>query len=159
MCGYVISWDERQRVAILGSMKVALEDVKRTLGAETVRLPSWTYGNAVESLKRQSYGPYKLTHRQLELLGVIQRSNVPDNRRGNIYFNFTSPLSGTIVISLHYKGRSRGLLELELKLEDLLEMQKDNQEDLDLEYVQFYVPKTHILLTRLFDWGEERKPL
>jgi hypothetical protein len=28
-------------------------------------------------------------------------------------------------------------LELDLKLDDLLEMQKDNQEDLDLEYVQF----------------------
>jgi Ras GTPase-activating-like protein IQGAP2/3 len=81
---------------------------------------------------------------------VIQKSNVPENRRANIYFNFTSPLPGTFVISLHYKGRNRGLLELDLKLDDLLEMQKDNQEDLDLEYVQFNVTKVLVLLNKRF---------
>lgn len=54
--------------------------------------------------KVQALGPYKFTHQQLEREGVIQRSNVPENRRANIYFNFTSPLPGTFVISLHYKG-------------------------------------------------------
>jgi Ras GTPase-activating-like protein IQGAP2/3 len=49
-------------------------------------------------------GPYKFSHQQLEKEGVIQKSNVPDNRRGNIYFCFLSPLPGTFVISLHYKG-------------------------------------------------------
>ena len=47
-------------------------------------------------------------------------------------------------------GRNRGLLELDLKLDDLLEMQKDNQEDLDLEYVQFNVTKVLNLLNRRF---------
>lgn len=56
--------------------------------------------------KVQVLGPYKFTHQQLEREGVIQRSNVPENRRANIYFNFTSPLPGTFVISLHYKGPS-----------------------------------------------------
>ena len=98
----------------------------------------------------QVLGPYKFTHQQLEKEGVIQKSNVPNNRRANIYFNFTSPLPGTFVISLHYKGRNRGLLELDLKLDDLLEMQKDNQEDLDLEYVQFNVPKVLALLNKRF---------
>lgn len=54
--------------------------------------------------KVQSLGPYKFTHQQLEKEGVIQKSNVPENRRANIFFNFTSPLPGTFVISLHYKG-------------------------------------------------------
>ena len=57
--------------------------------------------------KVQVLGPYKFTHQQLEKEGVIQRSNVPENRRANIYFNFTSPLPGTFVISLHYKGKAR----------------------------------------------------
>lgn len=57
--------------------------------------------------KQQVLGPYKFTHQQLEKEGVIQKSNVPDNRRANIYFNFTSPLPGTFVISLHYKGKQR----------------------------------------------------
>ena len=47
-------------------------------------------------------------------------------------------------------GRARGLLELDLKLDDLLEMQKDGQDDLDLEYVQFDVSKVLTLLNRRF---------
>jgi hypothetical protein len=96
-------------------------------------------------------GPYKFTHLELERQGVIQKSNVPENRRANIYFNITSPSPRTFVISLHYKGRNRGLLELDLKLDDLLEMQKEGQEDLDLEYVQFNVTKVLALLNKRFE--------
>jgi Ras GTPase-activating-like protein IQGAP2/3 len=129
---------------------------------------SQSEGTKRKQQKQQVLGPYKFTHQQLEKEGVIQKSNVPDNRRANIYFNFTSPLPGTFVISLHYKGklvprhklslssglqtigRNRGLLELDLKLDDLLEMQKDNQDDLDLEYVQFNVTKVLALLNKRF---------
>lgn len=61
-------------------------------------------GKQRKQQKHQVLGPYKFTHQQLEKEGVIQKSNVPENRRANIYFNFTSPLPGTFVISLHYKG-------------------------------------------------------
>lgn len=61
-------------------------------------------GKQRKQQKHQLLGPYKFTHQQLEKEGVIQKSNVPENRRANIYFNFTSPLPGTFVISLHYKG-------------------------------------------------------
>lgn len=67
---------------------------------------SQSEGTKRKAQKQQVLGPYKFTHQQLEKEGVIQKSNVPDNRRANIYFNFTSPLPGTFVISLHYKGRS-----------------------------------------------------
>ena len=66
---------------------------------------SQSEGKTRKQQKQQVLGPYKFTHQQLEKEGVIQRSNVPDNRRANIFFNFTSPLPGTFVISLHYKGR------------------------------------------------------
>ncbi|MCJ1471013.1 glyceraldehyde-3-phosphate dehydrogenase 1 [Pseudocyphellaria aurata] len=111
---------------------------------------SQSEGKSRKQQKQQMLGPYKFTHQQLEREGVIQKSNVPDNRRANIFFNFTSPLPGTFVISLHYKGRNRGLLELDLKLDDLLEMQKDNQQSLDLEYVHFNVPKVLALLNKRF---------
>lgn len=61
-------------------------------------------GKTRKQQKQMVLGPYKFTHQQLEKEGVIQKSNVPDNRRANIFFNFTSPLPGTFVISLHYKG-------------------------------------------------------
>jgi len=67
---------------------------------------SQSEGTKRKQQKQQVLGPYKFTHQQLEKEGVIQKSNVPDNRRANIYFNFTSPLPGTFVISLHYKGKS-----------------------------------------------------
>ncbi|KAL2868351.1 Ras GTPase activating protein IRA2 [Aspergillus lucknowensis] len=133
---------------------------------------SQSEGKSRKQQKHQELGPYKFTHQQLEKEGVIRRSNVPENRRANIYFMFKSPLPGTFVISLHYKGkrnhflsvfvdsgicsnyvcigRARGLLELDLKLDDLLEMQKDNLEDLDLEYVQFNVSKVLTLLNKRF---------
>ena len=130
---------------------------------------SQSEGKNRKQQKQQRLGPYKFSHQHLEKEGVIQRSNVPENRRSSIYFNFTSPLPGTFVISLHYKGiynvvdwpevepvmltktgRNRSLLELDLKLDDLLEMQKDNQVELDLEYVQFNVPMVLALLNKRF---------
>lgn len=75
--------------------------------------------------KKQSkpivHGPYRFTHAQLEKEGIIVESNVPDNRRPNIYFNFTSPTPGTFIIALHYKGREKAILEMDLNIDDLLE--------------------------------------
>ncbi|KAF2436123.1 GTPase-activating protein-like protein [Tothia fuscella] len=170
--GYALLRDEvEQELVHLGSMKDKvvdesrkLEEVFKTIRDHNVYLVgqletyksylhnvrSQAEGKSRKQTKQQILGPYKFTHQQLEKEGVIQKSNVPENRRANIFFNFTSPLPGTFVISLHYKGRNRGLLELDLKLDDLLEMQKDNQEDLDLEYVQFNVTKVLNLLNKRF---------
>ena len=116
-----------QELAHLGSLKDKvigetrkLEEVFRTIRDHNLYLVSQleTYKSYLHNVRSQSegkqrkqqkqqiLGPYKFTHQQLEKEGVIQKSNVPDNRRGNIFFNFTSPLPGTFVISLHYKGRS-----------------------------------------------------
>lgn len=54
------------------------------------------------------------------------------------------------LLMVQLTGRNRGLLELDLKLDDLLEMQKDNMEALDLEYVQFNVSKVLALLNKRF---------
>ena len=70
---------------------------------------SQSEGKSRGKQKVQVLGPYKFTHQQLEKEGVIQKSNVPENRRANIFFNFTSPLPGTFVISLHYKGKKMAL--------------------------------------------------
>lgn len=188
---YALLRDEiEQELVHLGSLKEKVVDETRKLESvfRTIRdhnaylvgqletyksylhnVRSQSEGTKRKQQKHQVLGPYKFTHQQLEKEGVIQKSNVPENRRANIFFNFTSPLPGTFVISLHYKGeqsanklgrgymkadacagRNRGLLELDLKLDDLLEMQKDNQEDLDLEYVQFNVSKVLTLLNKRF---------
>lgn len=87
-------------------------------------------------------------------------------RRPNIYFNITSPTPGTFIIALHYKGREKAILEMDLKIDDLLEkvpliatlprilltllQQKENKHLLDLEYVQLNVPKVLQLLNKVF---------
>ncbi|KAJ3004685.1 hypothetical protein NUW54_g4696 [Trametes sanguinea] len=90
------------------------------------------------------------SYQKLEKEGIIVESNVPDNRRPNIYFNFTSPTPGTFIIALHYKGREKAILEMDLNIDDLLEKQKDNKHLLDLEYVQLNVPKVLGLLNKIF---------
>lgn len=169
---YALLRDEvEQELVHLGSLKEKvivetqkLDEVFRTIRDHNTYLVGQleTYKSYLHNVRGQSegtakrgqsakvLGPYKFTHQELEKQGVIQKSNVPENRRGNIFFNITSPSPGTFVISLHYKGRNRGLLELDLKLDDLLEMQKEQQEDLDLEYVQFNVTKVLQLLNKRF---------
>ncbi|POW16814.1 hypothetical protein PSTT_01017 [Puccinia striiformis] len=82
--------------------------------------------------------------------GVIVDTNVPENRRANIFFQIVSPSPGTFIIALHYKGREKAILEMDLKIDDLLEKQKDNVPTLDLEYVQLSVPKTLAMLNKTF---------
>lgn len=43
------------------------------------------------------------------------------HRRANIFFNITSPTPGTFIIALHFKGREKPILEMDLKIDDLLE--------------------------------------
>ncbi|KAK0566578.1 RasGAP protein [Tilletia horrida] len=100
--------------------------------------------------KSQVLGPYRFTHAQMEKDGIIVESNVPENRRANIFFNITSPSPGTFIIALHYKGREKAILEMDLKLDDLLEKQKDDVQLLDLEYVQLNVVRILQLLNKTF---------
>ncbi|KAI3650344.1 hypothetical protein MP228_003825 [Amoeboaphelidium protococcarum] len=100
--------------------------------------------------KQQKMAPVKLYHAQLEKDGVLLESSVPDNRRPNIFFLITSPSPGSFLIGLHYKGREKPIVEVDLKLDDLLEKQQDNILKLDLEYVQLDVNKTLHLLNKHF---------
>ncbi|CAO3696688.1 unnamed protein product [Rhizopus stolonifer] len=95
-------------------------------------------------------GPVKFSHNSLERDGVITESTVPENRRTNIFFTISSPLPGTFVIAMHFKGRDKPILEMDLKLDDLLEKQQDSVELLDLEYVRLNVSKTLALLNKTF---------
>ncbi|TPX51708.1 hypothetical protein SeLEV6574_g00113 [Synchytrium endobioticum] len=129
-------------------LRSQLESYKAYL--QNVRIQSGLVGN--KNAKGQVQGPYKFSHAQLEKDGMIVESNVPENRRANIFFNILSPLPGTFVITLHFKGREKPILEMDLKLDDLLEKQSNQSPEavLDLEYVQLSVAKTLKLINRTF---------
>jgi hypothetical protein len=79
----------------------------------------------------------------------------------------TSPTPGTFVIALHFKGRDKPIVEMDLKIDDLLEkaskelrysdcrandyryQQKESNTMLDLEYVQLHVNKILALLNKV----------
>lgn len=126
----------------LESYRAYLQNVRMQSGPDSSR--------NVKSGAQQTMGPFKFSHSQLEKDGVIVESDVPENRRSNIYFNFISPMPGTFVIALHYRGREKPILELDLKLDDLLEKQQVGDQTLDLEYVQFNVNKMLHLLNKTF---------
>ncbi|WVQ76132.1 hypothetical protein IAR50_005778 [Cryptococcus sp. DSM 104548] len=107
-------------------------------------------GKEKKQVDKKVLGPYMFKHREFEKEGIIMESNVPENRRMNIYFMITSPAPGTFIIALHFKGRDKPILEMDLKIDDLLEKQKDQQAMLDLEYVQLNVPKVLALFNKLF---------
>ncbi|KAK9431092.1 Rho GTPase activation protein [Lipomyces doorenjongii] len=108
------------------------------------------HGKGRKEPKTQYLGPYKYSQQALQKEGVITVCNVPQNRVNNLYFYISSPTPGTFVVSLNYKGRIRGLLELNLKLDDLLEMIGNGVEVLDLEYVVVNVPGMLEFLQRQF---------
>lgn len=70
--------------------------------------------------------------------------------RPNIYFNFRSPVPGSFLIGLHYKGRDKPIVEVDMKLDDLLEKQQANEQELELEYVLLNVNKMLHLLNKTF---------
>jgi Ras GTPase-activating-like protein IQGAP2/3 len=78
-------------------------------------------GKEKKPAKSTVLGPYRFTHSQFEKEGIIMESNVPENRRASIYFNILSPTSGTFLIALHFKGRDKPILEMDLRIDDLLE--------------------------------------
>jgi Ras GTPase-activating-like protein IQGAP2/3 len=77
----------------LESYKAYLQNVRVQSGAAKKK-----------SKKKDIAGPFKFTHGQLEKDGIVVESNVPENRRNNIFFNVVSPLPGTFLITLHFKG-------------------------------------------------------
>ncbi|KAG8905998.1 glyceraldehyde-3-phosphate dehydrogenase 1 [Tulasnella sp. 403] len=137
----------------LEQYKAYLQNVRLTTSKDKSAQPISVVsvgGKEKKAPKSTVMGPYRFTHAQLEKEGIIVESNVPENRRPHIYFNITSPTPGTYIIALHYKGRDKAILEMDLKIDDLLEKQKDNKHLLDLEYVQLNVVKVLALLNKVF---------
>ncbi|KAI9313206.1 Rho GTPase activation protein [Dichotomocladium elegans] len=100
--------------------------------------------------KPQTQGPVKFSHQQLERDGIIVETEVPEYRRSSTFLMISSPVPGTYIISLHHKGRSNAIMEIDLKLDDLLEKQQDQIQSLDLKYIKVDVSRTLQLLTKTF---------
>lgn len=77
-------------------------------------------GKEKKAPKSQVLGPLKWTHAQFERDGIIVETGVPEVRRANIFFQITSRSPGSFLIALHYKGREKAILEMDLQIDDLV---------------------------------------
>jgi Ras GTPase-activating-like protein IQGAP2/3 len=98
-----------------------------------------------QSKKKQSF---KFSHVQLEKDGIIISSDVPDERRSNIFFSFASPTPGTYTVTVLYK--SRVISEMSLQLDELLERQANNSFELETDFLKLNVNLLVYLLNKTF---------
>ncbi|CAO3686002.1 unnamed protein product [Rhizopus stolonifer] len=138
----------------LESYKAYLKNVRIQSGnagqSKQVAIGVETTDGKITGKKKAVQGPYKFTHQQLEKEGVMAETEIPQDKRSQVYLSVLSPVPGTFIISLHYKGRDKPVLVVDLKLDDLLEKQQDNVEILNMEYIKLNVSKTLQLLTKNF---------
>ncbi|KAI9255983.1 Rho GTPase activation protein [Sporodiniella umbellata] len=106
--------------------------------------------NTAHKKKVAQQGPFKFSHLQLEKEGIISHTEVPQDKRNQVYLSILSPLPGTFIISLNYKGREKPVLVIDLKLDDLLEKQQENVQEINMEFIKLHVSKTLQLLTKTF---------
>ena len=94
----------------------------------------------------------KLRHNQLEKDVLILESGVPEKRWGTFISVLSPPYLAnlSLVFRVHYKGRDKQIVEVDLKLDDLLEKQHDNVQRLNLEYAQLNANKASHLLNKYF---------
>jgi Ras GTPase-activating-like protein IQGAP2/3 len=104
---------------------------------------------------RQVIGPFKFTYIQLEKEGVILESKaINEKSKTNIYLTVLSAEPGIYKVTLHYKTPLPGKepkLEIELRLEDMLELQHFRDPILNVnEFVVLDVRRTLLFLRKHF---------
>jgi len=105
-------------------------------------------GKANTKKKEKEKGPFKFSHVKLQQDGIIIESEVPEERRTNIFFSFSMLSPGLFGVAVLYK--TRHISEMKLQLDDLLERQHNNNLELETEFLKLNVNLLIFLLNKLF---------
>eukprot|EP00002_Diphylleia_rotans_P009756 TRINITY_DN2009_c0_g1_i1.p1 TRINITY_DN2009_c0_g1~~TRINITY_DN2009_c0_g1_i1.p1 ORF type:complete len:740 (+),score=158.63 TRINITY_DN2009_c0_g1_i1:74-2293(+) len=101
-----------------------------------VREKAYNPRDSKSKSKASAVKEYKFTHVQLEKDGIIIESEVPENKKSNVYFLIASSSPGVFTVQVHYKGVLKPIFETQLTLDDLLENQHNNELEVDMEHVR-----------------------
>jgi len=112
---------------------------------DKVKQPDTKKDNKKDNKKKTSH---KFSHTQLEKDGVIVSSEVPDDKRSNIHFSFSSASPGEYDVLVMYK--SRIINEIRLQLDELLEKQHNNSVELETDFLKLNVNLLIYLLNKTF---------
>eukprot|EP01118_Nematostelium_gracile_P001607 TRINITY_DN11670_c0_g1_i1.p1 TRINITY_DN11670_c0_g1~~TRINITY_DN11670_c0_g1_i1.p1 ORF type:complete len:753 (-),score=217.16 TRINITY_DN11670_c0_g1_i1:66-2324(-) len=98
--------------------------------------------------KAKKTGPFKFSHTKLQQDGIIIESEVPEERRNNIFFSFSSLSPGLFDVTVMYKNRN--ISEMRLQLDDLLERQHNNNLEFETDFLKLNVNMLIFLLNKHF---------
>lgn len=129
----------------LSSYEQYLVNVRANCGTSISKPTAEPKKNKVENKKK---GSVKFSHTQLEKDGVIVSSEVPDDKRSNIFFSFSSTTPGVFDVLVMYK--SRIINEIRLQLDELLEKQHSNNFELETDFLKLNVNLLIYLLNKTF---------
>lgn len=100
--------------------------------------------------KRHSMSAHWYTYEQFEREGIIDSSFIPPSHIPHVSFHVSSPSPGSFLISVNYTGRANAFMEIDIKLDDILESLHRHQETLDAEYIWFNANRLHVFLDQLY---------
>jgi len=98
--------------------------------------------------KDKPRGPFKYSHSQLEKDGIIVESEAPMDRRGAIFFSFSSTSPGEFDVSVLFARRT--IAKMQLRLDDLLERQHANELLFETEFLKLNINLLLHLLNKDF---------
>lgn len=101
-----------------------------------------------KKVKGKGLGPFKFTYLQLERDGIIIDSQVPDDKRSNISFQFSCSTPGNFEVTVMYRGKS--IFDFALVLDDLLDKQHNNIVEYETEFAKLNVNILLYLLNKTF---------
>lgn len=153
----------------LGSLKESvekeaksLEDVFNVIRGhnEYLRQQLDTYKSYLANVRKQTTGTkvkQRITVRkynvsQLQRDAVISEWHIPESRASGIIIYIASPVAGTYVLSMIYKGRQDPLVTMDMKFDDLLELSESGKTGvLDMGFMRVAIRPLIQLLKRDID--------
>ncbi|PRP82379.1 Ras GTPase-activating protein [Planoprotostelium fungivorum] len=111
--------------------------------------PSKSTKSASSKSDKKKTAVVKFSHVKLQQDGVIIESEVPEERRNNIFFQFQSLGQGNFTVTVLYK--SRAISEMSMVLDDLLEKQHNNHFELEIEFIKLNVNLLVFLINKHFN--------
>lgn len=105
---------------------------------------------------RSPTGVHRYKYEQFAREGIVDSSFIPLDRISQISFHITSPSPGSFLIFVHHTGRADAFMEIDLKLDDILENLQQHRATLDAEYIRFDTQRLYHLLDHLYGLGRKK---
>lgn len=134
----------------LDTYKSYLHNVRQRATATPDPAPGRLGRAGGDARTRACPAPRQYTYDQLQQKGVLRATTIPIELLPDVYFILTCPAPSCFLIAIHAKHRAEPVMEIDVKLDDLLEKMHDHVVTLDAEYVQMDVGKLHDLLVKCF---------